>query len=282
MKANTEIAIAELTKFATDFVPALADAHIEKTWAGLRPGTPDNLPIVGQIPRWQNAFVATGHFPRRHPAFARDWDGHDGFADLAVRRLCRLRTFAPTVHSPFVARWPSIPESCGRMAKPRSRLMDAPDHRQLVSLLASDLGWLEDHCRRQPTLGREAGQLRLAAALVRNTVGPFLDGQAASPLHVAVVGGAGAGKSTVVNLSGRHRRRRGESAGRLHSPPDCIPTGRRAPSVGRATSAFSARFGGSNTPGPPTSTKMSTRFAAIAGGDPQVRSATSSSGIAPT
>jgi 50S ribosome-binding GTPase len=78
--------------------------------------------------------------------------------------------------------------------------MDAPDHRQLVSLLASDLGWLEDHCRRQPTLGREAGQLRLAAALVRNTVGPFLEGQAASPVHIAVVGGAGAGKSTVVNL----------------------------------------------------------------------------------
>src|SRR5262245_59034595 len=78
--------------------------------------------------------------------------------------------------------------------------MDAPDPRQLVSLLAGDLAWLEDHCRRQPALARDAGQLRLAAALVRNTVGPFLDGQSESPLHVAVVGGAGAGKSTVVNF----------------------------------------------------------------------------------
>ena len=78
--------------------------------------------------------------------------------------------------------------------------MDAADHRQLVSLLATDLAWLEDHCRRQPALAREAGQLRLAAALVRNVVGPFLDGGPAVPLHVAVVGGAGAGKSTVVNF----------------------------------------------------------------------------------
>ena len=35
---------------------------------------------------------------------------------------------------------------------------------------------------------------------MRNTIGPFLDGQAATPLHVTVVGGAGTGKSTVVNL----------------------------------------------------------------------------------
>jgi len=78
--------------------------------------------------------------------------------------------------------------------------MESADHRQLVSLLASDLAWLEDHCRRQAALAREAGQLRLAGALVRNAVGPLLDGQPETPLHVAVVGGAGAGKSTIVNF----------------------------------------------------------------------------------
>lgn len=78
--------------------------------------------------------------------------------------------------------------------------MDVADHRQVVSLLASDLAWLEEHCGRQPALAREAGQLRLAAALVRNVVGPFLDGQPPTPVHVAVVGGAGAGKSTAVNF----------------------------------------------------------------------------------
>jgi hypothetical protein len=72
--------------------------------------------------------------------------------------------------------------------------------RGLVSQLSEDLSWLEQHCRQQPDLALHAGQLRLAAALVRNAIGPFLDGQTPTPLHVTVVGGAGAGKSTVVNL----------------------------------------------------------------------------------
>src|SRR3954466_10929121 len=78
--------------------------------------------------------------------------------------------------------------------------MDAPSLRTLTADLADDLGWLEAHCRRQPALAERAGELRLAAALVRNVVGPYLDKQPPRPLHVAVVGGAGAGKSTVVNF----------------------------------------------------------------------------------
>ncbi len=76
-------------------------------------------------------------------------------------------------------------------------------NRNLTSQLAEDLTWLEDHCRRQPEQAAATAHLRLAGALVRNCVGPFLDGQAPMPLHIAVVGGAGAGKSTVANfLSG--------------------------------------------------------------------------------
>jgi hypothetical protein len=78
--------------------------------------------------------------------------------------------------------------------------MDHLGTRALTSQLADDLGWLEQHCRRQPELAAPAGQLRLAAALVRNAIGPFLDGQPPTPLHIAVVGGAGVGKSTVANL----------------------------------------------------------------------------------
>jgi hypothetical protein len=78
--------------------------------------------------------------------------------------------------------------------------MDAPSLRTLTADLADDLGWLEEHCRRQPPLAARAGELRLAAALVRNVVGPYLEGQPSVPLHVAVVGGAGAGKSTIVNF----------------------------------------------------------------------------------
>jgi len=78
--------------------------------------------------------------------------------------------------------------------------MDTTANRTLTSLLADDLAWLEDHCRRQPDQASHAGKIRFAAALVRNCIGPFLDGQAPTPLHVAVVGGAGAGKSTVSNM----------------------------------------------------------------------------------
>jgi hypothetical protein len=78
--------------------------------------------------------------------------------------------------------------------------MDNAEIRILVSQLAEDVGWLEEHCRHRPGQAAHAGSLRLAAALVRNCIGPFLDDQPATPLHVTVVGGAGAGKSTVVNL----------------------------------------------------------------------------------
>jgi len=81
--------------------------------------------------------------------------------------------------------------------------MDSVGNRNLTSLLADDLSWLEDHSRRLPEQAAATAQLRLAGALVRNCIGPFLDGEAPPPLHIAVVGGAGAGKSTVANfLSG--------------------------------------------------------------------------------
>src|SRR5437588_7255487 len=78
--------------------------------------------------------------------------------------------------------------------------MDNLGVRDLTKQLADDFAWLEEHCRQRPQQGMEAGQLRLAASLVRNVLGPFLDNQPAKPLHVVVVGGAGAGKSTVANM----------------------------------------------------------------------------------
>ncbi len=81
--------------------------------------------------------------------------------------------------------------------------MDTLTPRALVGQLADDLAWLEQHARKQAHAADRASLIRLAAALARNVLGPALDGQEASPLHVVVVGGAGAGKSTVSNfLSG--------------------------------------------------------------------------------
>jgi glycine oxidase len=42
-------------------IPALAEARILEDWAGLRPGTPDNLPILGPA-NPPGYFVAAGHF----------------------------------------------------------------------------------------------------------------------------------------------------------------------------------------------------------------------------
>src|SRR5260370_28261000 len=72
--------------------------------------------------------------------------------------------------------------------------------RSVTNELAEDWGWLEQHARTQPQHAAQAGELRYAAALVRNVVAPFLEGHGPMPLHVAVVGGAGAGKSTVANM----------------------------------------------------------------------------------
>lgn len=53
--------IQKLRHAAIDLVPRLADARILEAWAGLRPGTPDGLPILGATST-PGYFVATGHF----------------------------------------------------------------------------------------------------------------------------------------------------------------------------------------------------------------------------
>jgi hypothetical protein len=97
--------------------------------------------------------------------------------------------------------------------------MDTLSTRALTSQLADDLGWLEQHARRHGDHHHAAGKLRLAAGLVRNCLGPFLDSQPPSPLHVVVVGGAGAGKSTVANmLSGSTEAEANPQAGYTRHP----------------------------------------------------------------
>src|SRR5687768_870575 len=78
--------------------------------------------------------------------------------------------------------------------------MDAAEIRSRTAQLAEDLAWLESHAATKPDGIRHRSALRLAAALVRNVIAPYLEGHGDAPLHLAVVGGAGAGKSTVANL----------------------------------------------------------------------------------
>jgi glycine oxidase len=58
----TEANFDKITRGLATTVPALAGAQITHTWARLRPGTPDGLPILGPIPGWENALVAAGHY----------------------------------------------------------------------------------------------------------------------------------------------------------------------------------------------------------------------------
>jgi glycine oxidase len=53
--------ILKLRQAAIALVPRLSEARILESWAGLRPGTPDKLPILGAT-ETPGYFVATGHF----------------------------------------------------------------------------------------------------------------------------------------------------------------------------------------------------------------------------
>jgi glycine oxidase len=46
---------------AVALCPSLADAAVEATWAGLRPGSMDTRPYIGPAPGFRDLFVATGH-----------------------------------------------------------------------------------------------------------------------------------------------------------------------------------------------------------------------------
>jgi glycine oxidase len=61
-KTTTARALAGLRRMATDLAPALATAGVTRNWAGLRPGSPDGLPVIGRVPGKDNVYVATGHF----------------------------------------------------------------------------------------------------------------------------------------------------------------------------------------------------------------------------
>jgi glycine oxidase len=61
-KRTTAVAIRDLLDFGIGLVPALADVPLERSWAGLRPGSPDGLPFLGPVPGAGNLYVAAGHF----------------------------------------------------------------------------------------------------------------------------------------------------------------------------------------------------------------------------
>jgi len=53
--------IQRLFHTALELAPGLSDCKVHEDWAGLRPGTPDDLPILGETST-AGYFVATGHY----------------------------------------------------------------------------------------------------------------------------------------------------------------------------------------------------------------------------
>jgi glycine oxidase len=47
---------------AAELLPALAGMQPVQHWAGLRPGSPDNIPVIDRHPDFDNVFVNTGHY----------------------------------------------------------------------------------------------------------------------------------------------------------------------------------------------------------------------------
>jgi len=57
-----DVGFRGLRAMAGGLVPQLGAAALHFEWAGLRPGTPDALPIIGPVPGWSNLIAATGHY----------------------------------------------------------------------------------------------------------------------------------------------------------------------------------------------------------------------------
>jgi glycine oxidase len=59
--STTEAGVAGLRAAAADLCPALAGLPVAKAWAGLRPVSPDFLPIIGRDPDSPSLIYACGH-----------------------------------------------------------------------------------------------------------------------------------------------------------------------------------------------------------------------------
>lgn len=61
-KTTTMTAAETLHQKALKLLPALADCSAIQHWSGLRPGSPDNIPVIQRHPQLENVWLNTGHF----------------------------------------------------------------------------------------------------------------------------------------------------------------------------------------------------------------------------
>jgi glycine oxidase len=61
-KTPTDAALESLKASALELIPALADAEVVGHWAGLRPGSPEGIPYIGEVPGFTGLWLNCGHY----------------------------------------------------------------------------------------------------------------------------------------------------------------------------------------------------------------------------
>lgn len=84
--------VESLLRFTRHALPGLDNARLEATWAGLRPGTPDGLPILGPVPGWP-VIAATGHY--RNGILLAPWTAREVARLAAAQDLEEAGPFSP-------------------------------------------------------------------------------------------------------------------------------------------------------------------------------------------
>ena len=87
---------AEIMRGAVEMLPALAKETPIKRWAGLRPGAPDNIPVIDRHPRFADVYASVGHF--RYGVLMAPPS-----ADLLASKI--MQTAPPLADAPY--RWPA-------------------------------------------------------------------------------------------------------------------------------------------------------------------------------
>ena len=61
-KTPTDTALESLKASAQELIPALTDAEVVGHWAGLRPGSPEGIPFIGEVPGFRGLWLNCGHY----------------------------------------------------------------------------------------------------------------------------------------------------------------------------------------------------------------------------
>lgn len=84
-KVTTEESAKSLYSTALEIIPSLVDYKVEHHWSGLRPGSPNGIPYIGQVKEFDNLYLNAGHYRNGlvlAPASSRL------LADILLRRSC--------------------------------------------------------------------------------------------------------------------------------------------------------------------------------------------------